>query len=265
MGTEFNFRSIPFETSNSQHHSKFTIRQLKVLTQIQKSQLKMSAQVALLLLVAVLGPSLTLAFEEYEMYGGWRKQPSNSNSNYGMFGGSKKVVLNDEEMITVCLGETKANALLTAVEANCPEKVENIARRFQELSSDRFEEYEIYGGWRKYPQDPQCKKFMLKTSVRGRSLCENEIFGTINQDSTVNSTMFDELYTGTGLEDQMNSMLKRYNNCVKKAQTFMAENGAAFWETWNERQTSCEIAEPSNEETFLANTKRDYTYNCYIS
>ena len=39
-----------------------------------------------------------------------------------------QVVLNDEEMITVCLGETKANALLTAVDANCPEKVENIAR-----------------------------------------------------------------------------------------------------------------------------------------
>ena len=79
---------------------------------------------------------------------------------------------------------------------------------------------------------------LLKTSVRERSLCENDIFGTINQDSTVNTTKFNELYTGTGLEGQMVSMLKRYNNCVKKAQTFMADNGAAFWESWNERQTS---------------------------
>merc|ERR1711935_747423 len=106
MGTEFNFRSIPFETSNSQHHSKFAIHQLKVLTQIQKSQLKMSAQVALLLLVAVLGPSLTLAFEEYGIiglpsgYGGSRKQPSLTTAfeDYGMFGSrSRAVVLNEEE------------------------------------------------------------------------------------------------------------------------------------------------------------------------
>ena len=78
---------------------------------------------------------------------------------------------------------------------------------------------------------------LLKTSVCERSLCVADILGIINQDSTVNSTMFDELYTGTPLEDQMDSMLKRYKKCVKKAETFMANNGAAFWETWNEHQT----------------------------
>ena len=72
--------------------------------------------------------------------------------------------------------------------------------------------------------------------ARERELCVADISGTINQDSTVNSTKFNELYTGTALEDQMNSMLNRYNNCVEEAQTFMADNGADFWGYWNRRQ-----------------------------
>ena len=39
-----------------------------------------------------------------------------------------QVVIDDEEMVTICLGEAKAGAFAAAVNATCPEKVNLSAR-----------------------------------------------------------------------------------------------------------------------------------------
>ena len=63
--------------------------------------------------------------------------------------------------------------------------------------------------------------------------------GTINPGGgSVNTTAFDELYSGSVFDqDQKDVMLKRYKKCVKKAGKYMEENGAKFWKTWQDRQT----------------------------
>ena len=65
---------------------------------------------------------------------------------------------------------------------------------------------------------------------------------TINPSGgSVNTTAFDELYSGSVFDqDQKDAMLKRYKKCVKKADKYMEDNGAKFWNTWQERQTDPE-------------------------
>ena len=55
---------------------------------------------------------------------------------------------------------------------------------------------------------------------------------------SVNTTAFDDLYSGSVFDqDQKATMLKRYYKCVDKAGTYIQDNGADFWETWQTRQT----------------------------
>ena len=55
---------------------------------------------------------------------------------------------------------------------------------------------------------------------------------------SVNTTAFDELYSGSVFDqDQKATLMRKYNKCVEKAGKYMEENGAKLWKTWQDRQT----------------------------
>ena len=55
---------------------------------------------------------------------------------------------------------------------------------------------------------------------------------------SVNTTAFDELYSGSVFDQgQKATLLRKYNRCVEKAGTYMQDNGSDFWKTWQKRQT----------------------------
>ena len=86
----------------------------------------------------------------------------------------------------------------------------------------------------------KCERFrLLKKSVRERTLCLADAEGSINPNGgSVNTTKFNERYSDSVFDqDQKEKILKKYKNCVKKAGTYMEDNGANHWETWQKRQT----------------------------
>ena len=72
--------------------------------------------------------------------------------------------------------------------------------------------------------DPtQCEWFELGESIIRRFYCIANITGTIDEDGTVNDEKFQDLYSGTVLEGQMESIREEYEKCATDAQTFNEE------------------------------------------
>ena len=71
---------------------------------------------------------------------------------------------------------------------------------------------------------PRCEYFEWAKSMVKRDHCIDDITSTIAEDGTVNDNNFRDLYIGTVLEDQMNTIRKEYEKCASDAQTFYNDN-----------------------------------------
>ena len=80
---------------------------------------------------------------------------------------------------------------------------------------------------------PRCEYFEWAKSMVKRDHCIDDITSTIAEDGTVNDNNFRDLYIGTVLEGQMNTIRKEYEKCASDAQTLYSDNKemVAAWMT----------------------------------
>ena len=78
----------------------------------------------------------------------------------------------------------------------------------------------------------QCKLFEWGNSIIRRYNCIANITSTIAEDGTVNDTKFHDLYSGTVLEDQMESIKKENKDCAADADTFFSNNEDMIIDSW---------------------------------
>ena len=79
----------------------------------------------------------------------------------------------------------------------------------------------------------RCEYFEWAISMVKRDHCIDEITSTIAEDGTVNDKKFQDLYFGTVLQGQMDTIRKEYEKCASDAQTLYSDNKemVAAWMT----------------------------------
>ena len=80
---------------------------------------------------------------------------------------------------------------------------------------------------------------IVKKSILEQNLCVADVASNIIPDGiSVNTCAFNELYSGSVFNgNQRRQILNRYKKCAKDAQAYIANNGSALWNNWQEIQT----------------------------